>query len=93
MRTATEIIKKPIVTEKSTFLSGEQKRYTFLVDGSATKPQIRQAVEELYGVRVVAVATQVRPGKLRRSRRTYIRTSPTKRAVVKVHEDDRIELF
>lgn len=90
---ATTVIKKPLVTEKSTYMSGEVNRYSFQVDRRATKPQIRKAIEELYGVRVVAVATQRRPGKTRRYKYGYIKTPPTKRAIVKVHADDRIELF
>ena len=89
---ATAIIKKPLVTEKSTFLA-ESNRYTFQVDRRADKGQIRRAVEELYGVRVLSVATQNRPGKVRRFRYGYVNTPTTKRAVVKVHAEDRIELF
>jgi large subunit ribosomal protein L23 len=88
----TTIIRKPLVTEKSTFLA-EANRYAFQVDKRATKPQIRKAVEALYGVRVLSVATQNRPGKVRRFRYGYINTPTTKRAIVKVHADDRIELF
>jgi large subunit ribosomal protein L23 len=88
----TALIKKPLVTEKSTFLS-ESNRYAFLVDLRATKPQIKRAIEAIYNVRVLSVATQNRPGKLRRFRYGLIRTPTTKRAVVKVHDEDRIELF
>jgi large subunit ribosomal protein L23 len=88
----TAVIKKPLVTEKSTFAS-ESNRYVFQVDLRATKPQIRRAIEALYGVRVLSVATQNRPGKVRRFRYGYVRTPTTKRAVVKVHAEDRIELF
>jgi large subunit ribosomal protein L23 len=88
----TAVIKKPLVTEKSTFLA-ESNRYAFQVDMRATKPQIRRAIEALYGVRVLSVATQNRPGKVRRYKYGYVHTPTTKRAVVKVHADDRIELF
>ncbi len=87
------VIKKPLVTEKTTFASNEGNRYTFQVEPRATKPQIKKAIESLYSVRVVGVATQNRPGKLRRFKYGVIRTSATKRAIVKVHPDDRIELF
>ena len=87
------VIKKPLITEKSTFAADENNRYYFLVDPRATKPQIRLAIQALYGVRVLSVATQNRPGKTRRYKYGWIRTSPTKRAAVKVHPDDRIELF
>ncbi len=89
----TRVIRKPVITEKSTYMSGESNRYAFQVDRRATKPQIRKAVEALYGVRVVAVATQNRPDKVRRFKYGYITTSATKRAIVKIHPDDRIELF
>ena len=89
---ATTIVRKPLVTEKTTFLS-EANRYAFEVDGRASKPQIKRAIEEIYGVRVVSVAVQNRLGKLRRFKYGYVRTPPMKRAIVKVHADDRIELF
>ena len=88
----TALIKKPLVTEKSTFLS-ESNRYAFQVDLRATKPQIRRAIESIYNVRVLSVATQNCPGKLRRFRYGLVRTPTTKRAIVKVHDEDRIELF
>ena len=90
---ATVVIKKPLITEKSTYLSTEQNRYSFAVDGRASKTQIKMAIQELYGVRVVAVSTQNRAGKVRRHRYGYVTLPPTKRAVVKVHPDDRIDLF
>jgi large subunit ribosomal protein L23 len=88
----TALIKKPLVTEKSTYLS-ESNRYAFQVDLRATKPQIKRAIESIYKVRVLKVATQNCPGKLRRFRYGVIRTPTTKRAIVKVHDEDRIELF
>jgi large subunit ribosomal protein L23 len=88
----TTIIRKPLITEKSTFAS-EQNRYVFEVDRRASKPQIRRAVEELYGVRVLGVATQNRKGQQRRNRFGFWRTKARKRAIVKVHPEDRIELF
>ena len=89
----TIIIKKPIITEKATWASTEQNRYSFEVDRRATKDQIRRAVEELYKVRVTGVATQNRKGRMRRLRYGMVKTSAMKRAIVKVHADDRIELF
>ena len=90
---ATSIIKKPLITEKSTYASSEINRYAFQVETRATKPQIKRAVEELYGVRVLGVAVQNRPGKTRRHKYGYSTSPPTKRAIVKIHADDRIELF
>jgi large subunit ribosomal protein L23 len=90
---ATTVIRKPLITEKSTIESSERNRYAFEVDRRATKPQIRKAVEELYGVRVIGVATQNRKGCMRRNRFGYWRTKDIKRAIVKLHPDDRIDLF
>jgi len=89
----TRIIKKPLITEKSTFMAADANRYLFQVDRLATKPQIRKAIEALYSVRVITVATQKRPGKTRRYKYGYVQTAPTKRAIVKIHADDRIDLF
>ena len=90
---ATRVIRKPLVTEKTTFASSELNRYTFEVDPRATKHQVKLAVEAVYGVRVLDVGTQIRKGQLRRSKFGYWRAKAMKRAVVKVHPDDRIELF
>lgn len=88
----TTIIRKPLITEKAT-RETDHNRYAFEVDPRATKPQIRRAVEEIYGVRVVKVATQNRKGQLRRNKFGYWRTKASKQAIVRVHADDRIELF
>ncbi len=88
----THVIRKPLITEKSTWLT-ERHQYSFLVERAATKPQIRRAVEALYGVRVLGVTTQTRAGKLRRYRHGLVQLAPTKRAIVKVHPEDKIELF
>ena len=89
---AMDIIIKPIVTEKST-VGMEENRYTFQVNRLADKKQIRRAVEELYGVRVVKVNTMNRRGQLRRNRHGYWKTPSVKQAIVKIHAEDRIELF
>ncbi len=90
---ATTIIRKPLVTEKSTYASSELNRYVFEVDMRAKKPDIKRAIEELYGVRVLSVATQVRKGEQRRNKTGYWRSGNKKRATVKIHSEDRIELF
>ncbi len=93
MKNPTHVIKKPMVTEKGTFQSGEFNRHAFLVDKRATKDQIKLAIEELYSVRVESIATQNRKGKRKRTRFGYIIEPTTKKAIVKVHKDDTIELF
>ena len=90
---ATNVIKKPLITEKATWGSNEHNRYTFQVDRRATKLEIRQAVEALYKVRVMGVATQNRHGHVRRMKHGVIETPTVKRAIVKIHPEDRIELF
>ncbi len=87
------VIKRPILTEKSTFAMNEQKRYSFLVDPRATKDEIKKAVEEAYKVRVERVNTQVRKGKWRRMRYGLTREADTKKATVRLHPEDTIELF
>ncbi|NBC10922.1 MAG: 50S ribosomal protein L23 [Planctomycetes bacterium] len=89
----TTIIKKPLVSEKSTWDSTELNRYAFEVDMRARKPQIKRAIESLYGVRVTGVATQIRKGKYFRTRFGPAKTDNWKRAIVQLHDEDRIELF
>ena len=62
------IIRKPIITEKATFDSSESNRITFEIDRRATKAQVKQAIEKIYGVRVLAVSTQRRKGETSRGR-------------------------
>lgn len=90
---ATTIIRKPVITEKATVDSNEFNRFTFEVDRRATKAHVKSAVEELYGVRVVSVATQIRKGETRRRRHGYVTTGTVKRAIVKIHPEDSIQLF
>lgn len=89
---AAYVVKKPVVTEKST-AAMEQGRYTFEVDRRATKADIKQAVEQLYGVKVEGVATQVRKNKVRRYRYGYATEASTKKATVKLAAGAAIELF
>lgn len=87
------IIKKPLVSEKSTYGMNEQKRYAFEVDPRASKVEIKAAVEQIYKVRVLGVNTVVRKLKKRRIKTGIIQDAPTKKAVVRLHADDQIELF
>ena len=89
---AIHVIKKPLLSEKSTWAT-EDNRYTFLVSTTATKTEIKHAVEELYGVRVVNVSTMNRKSRNRRMRYGMVKGKTTKKAVVGVHKDDTIELF
>lgn len=89
---ARDILIRPIVTEKSTALM-EQGKYTFRVPLAATKIQIRQAVEQIFKVKVQAVNTMCYEGKLKRMGRTQGRRSDWKKAVVTLKPGEAIELF
>ena len=89
-----DVIIKPVVSEKSYALLDEGA-YTFIVHPDANKVQIRQAVEEIFNVKVAKVNTMNRQGKRKRNRRsfTFGKRPDTKRAVVTLAGDDRIDLF
>lgn len=89
---AREILVKPIVTEKSTALM-EEGKYTFRVPLAATKVQIRQAVEEVFKVKVSAVNTMRYEGKLKRMGRYQGRRSDWKKAIVTLKPGESIEFF
>jgi large subunit ribosomal protein L23 len=89
----TNVIIKPLVTEKSTHQQQTRNSYAFQVANWANKPQIRQAVEKMYGVKVMDVRTINRKGKPRRSRFKITKTADIKRAIVVLDENSRIELF
>ncbi len=94
MKNARDVIIAPVVSEKSYALM-EGQVYTFKVHPSASKPEIRDAVQEIFGVRVAKVNTLNRPGKRKRNRRTFTwgRRPDTKRAIVTLVEGDEIDLF
>ena len=87
------VILKAHVTEKATHLVERQNVYTFLVSKSATKTEIRSAVEELWSVRVVGVKTINRVGKPRRHKMRETTAGDTKKAIVILHSEDRIAFF
>jgi large subunit ribosomal protein L23 len=89
-----DIIIAPVVSEKSYSLS-EGGAYTFKVHPSATKPEIHDAVEAIFGVQVLKVNTLNRKGKRKRNRRTFTMGSrpDTKRAIVTLAEGQTIDLF
>ncbi|MEI8196852.1 MAG: 50S ribosomal protein L23 [Phycisphaerae bacterium] len=91
--TNEEIIKKPLVSEKTTHLASKRNCFTFEVDRRADKTQIKKAIETLYSVKVVDVRTIRQAGKPRRTRSGYKTTPLVKKAIVKLHEDHKIDLF
>lgn len=90
---AEHIIKRPLLSEKNTDSMTDHKRYSFLVDVRASKDEIKAAVETLYKVRVEGVNTQVRKGGSRQMRHGIVKDPVTKKATVRLHADDSIELF
>lgn len=91
------IIKKPLITEKFSELSETENKYGFIVDKKSTKEQIKNEVETLYKVKVVAVNTMVYRGnrKTRYTKRNIIegRTKSFKKAVVTVKDGDHIDFY
>lgn len=86
-----DVIRSPVITEKATTAS-EQDKVVFIVSDTATKPQIKQAVEALFEVKVKAVNTLNRKGKTRRFRGILGKQSDTKRAVVTLAEGESIDV-
>ncbi len=86
-----DVVVKPVITEKSTLVS-EYNQVVFQVAKDATKPQIKAAIEALYGVKVLAVNTMVAKGKTKRWRGQEYRRSDVKKAVVTVADGSRIDV-
>jgi len=87
-----DVLLAPIVSEKSYSLL-DQNKYTFLVNRSSNKTEIKIAVEQVFNVTVTSVNTLNRPGKRRRTRQGYGTRPDTKRAIVSVAEGQRIDIF
>jgi len=88
-----QVVLRPLVTEKGTHQSERYNAYAFEVASRATKADVKHAVETLWDVRVIAVRTQNRKGKPRRTRLHVGHTSDWKKAVVELHPEDRISFF
>ncbi len=87
-----EIIKKPIVTEKSSLLKEQANTYVFEVQTSADKPTIKDSIEKLFNVKVGSVRTLIQRGKIKRFGKGMGRTKAVKKAIVTLTEG-KIELF
>ncbi|WP_031517212.1 50S ribosomal protein L23 [Desulfofalx alkaliphila] len=92
MKNPRDIIKKPVISEKSTELLADNK-YTFWVDNDANKVEIKQAVESLFKVKVEKVNTINVKGKRKRVRQFVGKTPDRKKAIVSLREGDKIEIF
>jgi large subunit ribosomal protein L23 len=91
-----EILRRPIETEKSRYQSAKLHQYVFEVARTATKPQIKEAIETLFDVEVQKINILVAPakrGRRGRSRREVVRGQEYKKAVVTIRADQSIDLF
>ena len=93
MPTLHQTIVRPIVTEQSSVAYQERGEYTFEVHPDATKPTIRQAIEQLFGVKVTGVWTSQMRGKTRRVGRSTGKRPNWKKAIVTLRAGDTIEIF
>jgi large subunit ribosomal protein L23 len=87
------IIRRPIVTEKGTFIKDEYNQLVFEVDQRTNKSEIKKAVEKLFKVTVLAVHTQNRLGKKKRMGRNLGRRKNWKKAIVTLKEGHRVDFF
>ena len=87
-----DVILKPVISEKSYDLL-QHNKYTFVVRPDANKTEIKIAVEQIFGVKVLDVNTVNRKGKRKRTRFGIGTRKSTKRAVVSLREGDQIEIF
>lgn len=92
MKSARDVILRPVVSEKS-YAGLEAGTYTFLVERHANKTEIKEAVQAIWEVRVVSVNTLNRPGKTKRRGYTKGKRPDEKRAIVTLAEGDAIEIF
>jgi large subunit ribosomal protein L23 len=83
----------PAITEKNTALKNSQNKYVFEVQPKATKVEIRQAVEKLFGVKVISVNTMVVKGKKKRTGRNIGHRSDRKKAIVRLEAGQSISQF
>jgi large subunit ribosomal protein L23 len=88
-----QVIVKPLVTEKGMHKSTRNNAYAFEVNRLATKEDVKRAIESLFEVRVLKVATQNRKGKVRRTRFRIGQTKDWKKAIVTLDEEHRINFF
>jgi large subunit ribosomal protein L23 len=96
MSTIYDVLRRPLVTEKSSYLSSQLHQYVFEVSSNATRTMVKDAVEKLFEVTVVRVNVVNVPAKRSRrsrSRRMVISRSSFKKAIVTLAPDDRLPIF
>ena len=93
MKEAQRIIRRPMITEKSTRQKEEGRQYVFEVEQDANKIEIQSAVERLFKVKVIQVRTSNVLGKVKRLGRRQGKRADWKKAIVTLREGDRIDFF
>ncbi|HEX2989185.1 MAG TPA: 50S ribosomal protein L23 [Anaerolineales bacterium] len=96
MTTIYDVLRRPLVTEKTSYLSGKLNQYAFIVANDATRTQVKDAIETLYDVSVVRVNiinTSAKRGRRLRSRRLLVRKAGFKKALVTLAEGQTLPLF
>ncbi len=96
MTTIYDVLRRPLVTEKSNFQSGKLHQYTFEVAGQATKTLVKDAIESLFDVTVVRVNilnTAPKRSRRARSRRLLVRSSGIKKAIITLKEGDTLPIY
>lgn len=88
-----QVLKNPVLSEKSTKLREARKQYVFKIDMKATKVDVTKAIESVYGVKVAKVQTLITRGKVRRRGMHVSLSSKTKKAVVTLVEGGKLPLF
>ena len=93
MRSVYDVIRRPIISEKSTALAEVGNRYVFEVAAQANKQEIREAVQRLFSVKVLKVNTMVMHGKMKRVGRFETKRSNWKKALVTLVQGQKIDFF
>ena len=93
MRSIYEVVRRPIISEKSTALAEVGNRYAFEVALAANKQEIRDAVQRLFNVKVNAVRTMIVHGKVKRVGRFENKRTNWKKAIVTLAEGQKIDFF
>lgn len=96
MSTIYEVLRRPLVTEKTSYQSGKLNQYAFIVSDSATRTQVKDAIETIYDVtveRVNIINTPAKRGRRLRSRRLLVRKSGFKKALVVLAEGQTLPIF
>lgn len=93
MRDPRQVIKLALLTEKGTRLKQDRNEYVFMVAKDSNKIEIKQAVENLFKVRVIDIRTMIQHGKIKSFGRFKGPQPDWKKAIVKLAKDNKIELF